>query len=159
TRGLDNAAGVAGGRVGESDDVPDLGHLGPRLGARRRAATGEQGAQGARLEGAALSGPPRNPRELGAGALRECGCCRQCSRHGGESLADEDDSAVSERLPRGPSGLRAAEVAQNGGLVAWPSGYQAAGELRETARGERRDRIHLRPVPADSLAQPQEDDG
>ena len=65
--GLENAAGVAAGFVGQGGDVPGVSDLLARNGIGDRATAGQQGGQAAGVQCAALTGPPGDPGQLGSG--------------------------------------------------------------------------------------------
>ena len=155
---LDDAVGVTGRRVGQPDDVPDLGDLGAGLGARRPDDHREAALQRAGLERAALTGPPRDPRQPGAGALGERGGGRQGAGHRGEPLPDEDDASVLERLERRAAGLEPPRSRSTAVSLPGTGRQQPGRELVEAAGGEGRDRIHLGLGAPHALAKPQEDD-
>ena len=164
-RGLDDLAGVPAVPVRQFGHAPGGGDLvaGPRVGGRT--AAGQQPGQRARLDGAALARPARDPHQAGAGGggrrVR-----RRSARRAPPPAARRRRSPrrrrAAPRPRRCPVAVQAdaaRERVQPLGLGAGRGRQQRAARLRQAAGGVGGEREGALAVLAVRLAQPQEDAG
>ncbi|CAM3971197.1 hypothetical protein NORO109296_15630 [Nocardiopsis rhodophaea] len=153
-----DGGGVAPLALGQRSGRPGTSGFGAGSGVGDGAAAGQQIGQRARLDGAALPGPPRDPGEPRAGAVGQPRRGRQGAGRLGEAFADEDDRALgAQRLD--DLGLVTGESVEDPRLLSGHRREEGAVHFLQAPVGVRGDRVDARALLPGGLAQPQEDDG
>ena len=157
-RRRDDAGRVAGRGVGQADDLPDVGHLGAGLRARRRGGHRAAGRRVRRPPARRAHRPDAGPTRAGRRSRRPDRRGGQGTRHRGQALTDEDDA----RRRAGPRARRDRPCSPRGRRGRRSPARARSGEQAPTA--SRRPRVAngataytAVALGADGLAQPQED--